>query len=475
MERYDLIAIGGGTAGLVTAAGGASLGLKVALVEREKLGGDCLWTGCVPSKALISSAKLAHQMRQAEQLGLLGASPAHVFESVMERMRETRARVAHHDDPERFRALGVDVVFGNAVVKSPKEVAVDGRILASPRLVIATGSSPAVPPIPGLQDAGYLTHLDAFDQNTLPARMVILGAGPIGLEFAQVYSRLGAKVTVFEMFPRVLPREDPEASEAIREALAGEGIRIYTGTKVERVAADGTTGRKSVQGRTEEGEEVCIDTDEIFVATGRRPNGLDLGLESVGVELNQGAVKVDAALRSTLPGIWAAGDVAGGLQFTHVADYQAKLVLRNAVFPFSSKANYDNIPWVTYTDPEVARVGLTEDEARQRERDIRVYRYGLADLDRAIVDGHDRGFVKIVTRPNGKILGASIVAFGAGELVMPVVLAMQNGLPLKKLSRTVFPYPTMSEGIKRTADSYYREKFAGPSGDLLRRVVGWLK
>ncbi len=475
MERYDLIAIGGGTAGLVTAAGGASLGLKVALVEREQLGGDCLWTGCVPSKALIASAKLAHQMRHAERLGLAGASPAHVFESVMERMRTARARVAHHDDPERFRKLGIDVVFGNATVKTSREVSVDGRTLSSPRLVIATGSSPAVPPIPGLAEAGYLTHMDAFDQNTLPSRIAVLGAGPIGLEFAQIYARLGATVTVFEMFPRALPREDVEASQVIFEAFEAEGIAIHTGTKVERVGSGADAGSKSVQGRTERGEEICEDVDEIFVATGRRPNGLNLGLESIGVELNNGAVKVDASLRSTVPGIWAAGDVAGGLQFTHVADYQAKLVLRNSVFPFSSKANYDAVPWVTYTDPEVARVGLTEDEARQREKNVNVYRYDFSDLDRAIVDGHDKGFAKIVTRANGKILGASIVASGAGELIMPVVIAMQNGIPLKKLSRAVFPYPTMAEGIKRTADSYYREKFAGRSGDMLRRVVRWLK
>ncbi len=473
MEQYDLIAIGGGTAGLVTAAGGASLGLKVALVEREQLGGDCLWTGCVPSKALIASAKLAHQMRHAERLGLAGASPHHVFESVMERMRAARATVAHHDDSERFRKLGIDVVFGNATVKTPRDVVVDGRTLSSPRLVVATGSSPAVPPIPGLAEAGYLTHLDAFDQNTLPSRIAVLGAGPIGLEFAQVYARLGAKVTVFEMFPRALPREDAEASQAILKALVAEGITIHTGTKVESVGSG--AGAKSVQGRTQSGEEICEDVDEVFVATGRRPNGLGLGLESIGVELSNGAVKVDASLRSTVPGIWAAGDVAGGLQFTHVADYQAKLVLRNSVFPFSSKANYDAVPWVTYTDPEVARVGLTEDEASQREKSVKVYRYDFADLDRAIVDGHDNGFVKIVTRANGKILGASIVASGAGELIMSIVIAMQNGIPLKKLSRAVFPYPTMAEGIKRTADSYYREKFAGRSGDMLRQVVRWLK
>ena len=474
MQRFDLIAIGGGTAGLVTAAGGAALGLHVALVESEALGGECLWTGCVPSKALIASAKLAYQMRHAGELGLDGASPAHLFKPVMDRMRASRARVAVHDDPQRFRNLGIEVVLGRAEVIGPQEVAVDGRTLTSRRVVVATGSSPSVPPIPGLEDAGYLTHLTAFDQDSLPPRIAILGAGPIGLEFAQIYSRLGAQVTVFEILPRVLPQEDAEASAVIARALSDEGVTLHTRTVVERVERGGDGATKVLTAKRDAADSVCATVDEIFVATGRRPNGSGFGLESVGVELERGAVKVDATLLSTVPGIWAAGDVAGGLQFTHVADYQAKLVLRNAVFPFTSKADYGAVPRVTYTDPEVAQVGLTEERARQGHDGVEVYRYEFADLDRAIVDGRTRGFVKVMTRPKGKILGATVVGSGAGDLLMPLVIAMKHGLPLGKLSRIVYPYPTMVEGVKRAADDYYRTKLTGRAGDLLKRVVRWL-
>lgn len=472
MERFDLIAIGGGTAGLVTAAGGVALGLKTALVEREVLGGDCLWTGCVPSKALIASAKLAYQMRNAERLGLCGAAPSHVFASIMHRMRRARSRVAAHDDPERFRKMGVEVVFGGASLQDPHVVTVDGRRLEGPRIVVATGAVPSVPPIEGLADAGYLTHATAFDQNELPARIAVLGGGPVGLEFAQVYARLGASVTVVEMLPRVLPQEDADAARILESTLAAEGIVLRTGSAVKRISRNGTA--KVVQVAGEGGDPGPVEVDEVFVATGRRANTEGLGLEAVGVAVDGGAVRVDPTLRSTVKGIWAAGDVAGGPQFTHVAEYQAKLVLRNAVFPMRGKANYAAIPAVTYTDPELARVGLTEREARERHGSVSVYHYAFDDLDRAIVDGETTGFVKIVTRPNGSILGATIVASGAGNLIMPIVLAMAHGIALPKLSQVVYPYPTMVEGIKRAADSYYRAKVAGRSGALLRKVVRWL-
>ncbi len=475
MERFDLVAIGGGTAGLVTAAGGAALGLRTALVERHALGGDCLWTGCVPSKALIASAKLAHHMRHAERLGLSGAAPAHAFDQVMARMRAARDRVAVHDDPQRFRDLGIEVVFGSAHVAAPNRVVVDGgRTLETPRIVVATGAVPAVPPIPGLDEAGYLTYETAFDQENLPRRMLLLGGGPIGIEFAQVYRRLGAAVTLVEMLPQLLPREEPEAAAEIQRTLEAEGVTVYVGARVERVERS-ESGGMMVRVRIRDGAETAIAADQVFVAAGRRARAAGLGLEAVGVEVRGGAVVVDGGLRSSVRGIWAAGDVAGGPQFTHVAEYQAKLVLRNAVFPFTSRASYATVPGVTYTDPEVARVGMTEGEARERWDTVAVHRYEFADLDRAIVDGHDRGFVKVVTRKRGKILGATVVASGAGELVMPLVLAMQHGIPLPKLSRLVYPYPTMVEGIKRAADSYYREKLRGGAGRWLRRIVRVLR
>ena len=474
MTPFDLIAIGGGTAGLVTAAGAASLGLRAALVEREALGGDCLWTGCVPSKALIASAKLAHQMRHAAALGLEGASPSHAFRTVMERMRSVRARVAEHDDPERFRKMGVDVVFGSARLEAPDRVSVDGRVLQSSRIVIATGALPSAPPIEGLETAGFLTHANAFDQDELPARIAMVGGGPIGLEFAQIYRRLGAAVTVVEVLPTLLPREDPDAGRLIAELLEAEGITIRVGHGVERVAR-GAGGTKALHLRDADGAAHVLEVDEIFVATGRPANTDGLGLEEIGVRLDRGAVNVDAALRSNVKGIWAAGDVTGGLQFTHVAEYQAKLVLRNAFFPFPRKASYATVPWVTYTDPEVARVGLTELEAQERFDRVKTYRYPFADLDRAIVDGHTEGFIKIVTRKNGRIVGATVLGSGAGDLILPVVMAMNARMKISMLSHIVYPYPTMVEGVKRAADSYYRERFAGRTGEWLRKVVRWLK
>jgi pyruvate/2-oxoglutarate dehydrogenase complex dihydrolipoamide dehydrogenase (E3) component len=280
-----------------------------------------------------------------------------------------------------------------------------------------------------------------------------LGGGPIGLEFAQVYSRLGARVEVVEMLPQLLPREDAEAAQVVAETLEAEGVVIRTGARVERVC--GEEGGAKLVHVAGDGESTTIRADEVFVATGRRANTGGLGLEEIGVELDGGAVLVDGTLRSSVKGIWAAGDVTGGLQFTHVADYQAKLVLRNAVFPFAGKASYASVPWVTYTDPEVAH-------------------YEFADLDRAIVDAEAKGFVKIVTRPKGKIIGSTVVASGAGNLIMPLVLAMRRGIRLPQLSQIVYPYPTMVEGVKRAADSYYREKFAGRSGSFLRKVVRWL-
>jgi pyruvate/2-oxoglutarate dehydrogenase complex dihydrolipoamide dehydrogenase (E3) component len=392
---------------------------------------------------------------------------------VVRRVREARATVAHHDDPERFRLLGVEVVFGPAEMRAADVVEVNGRRLQAKRIVIATGAEAAVPPIPGLAEVPYLTHATAFEQDTLPPAIVMLGGGPIGLEFAHAYRRLGAEVTVIEMLPEVLPREDTEVAALVRGALEDEGVAIHTGARVTRVAqAEG--GRIAVTAERVGGDELAVTCDSVFVATGRRPSADGLGLDAVGVGVERGAVQVDRSLRSTVGGIWAAGDVTGGPQFTHVAEYQAKLVLRNAVFPFSSKVDYSAVPAVTYTDPEVARVGLTEAEARERYGDVSVYQYPFADLDRAIVDGHTTGFVKAVTRSRGRLVGATIVGSGAGDLLTPFVLAMKQGIPLPKLSQIVYPYPTMAEGIKRTADAYYREKLSGGAGAWLRRVVRWL-
>lgn len=468
VREHDLIAIGGGTAGLVSAAGGAYLGVDAAIVEKAALGGDCLWTGCVPSKALIASARLAHAMRGADALGLTAAAPAHAFSEVMARMRRARGVVEHHDDPQRFRDMGVTVEFGSAHFVSPREIEVEGvGRLRSKRFVIATGATTAVPPIPGLEEAGFLDHHSLFETDTLPPSVAVMGAGPIGLEMAQVLSRLGARVTVVEMSDRILPKEDPDVAEALLAFLEAEGIETKLGFRVASVV---TSGDDKVL-RTEAGEEVRAA--EILVATGRRAVTESLGLEQAGVETERGAVMVDSGLRTTAAGIWAAGDVTGGLQFTHVAEYMAKTVLRNALIPGSTRVDYSVVPWVTYTDPEVAHVGLSQAEAEARGGTT--YTYGLDDLDRAIVDGTARGFVKISADSKGRVLGATILGADAGELLMPVVLAMKHGLTLAQIADTIFPYPTMTEGVKRAANEYQRGRLEGVGGTVLKKVISWLK
>ncbi len=453
---YDLVVVGGGTAGLVTAAGAAALGATVALVERGALGGDCLWAGCVPSKALIAFAR-----RRKE--GSTGS-----WTDAAAWMRAARERVARHDSPERFRGMGVDVVFGPARLTSPGRVNVDGRVLKTRRLVLATGAIPSVPPIAGLEEAGYLTYQSALEQATSPESLLVLGGGPIGLEYAQTYARLGTRVTVLELLPEVLPREDPAVGRFIRERLQAEGVVVRTGVQVARVCREGTV--KAVYGA--DGER--FTAAEIFVAAGRRPEvgGIEPG--RAGVELDRGAVRVNRRLETTQRGIWAAGDVTGGLQFTHVADYMARIVVQNALTPLKAAADYRVVPWVTFTDPEVARVGLTLEEARAAGERCEEYGYDFVDLDRAIVDGSDSGFCKVVTRPNGRMLGATIVGRSAGELIMIVALAMRHGVPLPRLARAVFPYPTMSEILRRTADGWYRAKFGATwRGRWLRRVLRW--
>lgn len=466
--EYDILAVGGGTAGLVTAAGASYLGARVGLVEREALGGDCLWTGCVPSKALVASAHLAQAMRKAEDLGLRGASPAHASRKIMARMRRVRDVVGRHDDPRRFREMGVGVHFGRARFAGPETLEVEGvGRIRSRRIVLCTGAVPEVPTIEGLSEAGYLTHSTIFDQETLPESLLVIGAGPAGLELAQVCARLGARVTVVEALPVILSREDPDVSDLLLEILGNEGIRIRLRARVRSVRRD--RGEKVLV--LDDGEE--IRGLEILVATGRRPRTADLELHRVGAEMAGPAVQVGKDLRTTARGVWAAGDVTGGLQFTHVADYMAKVAVQNALLPFRRKVDYENIPRVTYTDPEVAHVGLSLEEGEARGGAS--YSYRFRDLDRAIVEGDTQGFVRIVADRRGRILGATIVGRGAGDLILPLVLAKQNGLPLSKLANTVFPYPTRIEAVKRAADSYQRTRLQGPGGQLLKKVVSWLR
>lgn len=466
--EYDLIAVGGGTAGLVAASGAAYLGANAAIVEATALGGDCLWTGCVPSKAMLAAARAAEGMRRADRLGLPTCDGIPSFRSVMERVRAARARVAVHDDPERIRARGIDVHFGRAGFVGPGVLEVDGvGTLRTKRILLATGARPAVPKIPGLEQAGYITHESACGHDELSASILIVGAGAVGLEFAQIYSRLGASVTVLETLSEIQPADDPEAARALRQALEAEGVVFALGA---RPTAVETNGEHRVV-TTADGRR--FETHQIFVATGREPNTDGLGLKRAGVETDGAAVRVDHRLRSTARGVWAAGDVVGGPQFTHAAEAMAKVVVRNALLPLSSRVDLANVPRVVYTDPEVAQLGFSPEEAERRGGTT--YRYDFADLDRAITDGATAGFTRVTADRKGRILGATIVGRGAGELIMPIVLARSRGLTLPDISGTIFPYPTMVEGVKRVADAYQRTRLEGPAGRLLRQIVSWLK
>lgn len=468
-EPFDLVVVGGGTAGLVAAAGAASLGARTALVERDRLGGECLWTGCVPSKALVASARAARVMTTAERYGLEKARAVERASGVLASVRDVRARIQPHDDPERFRQMGVDVIQDTATLPRPGRVRVGDRELAGRHIVIATGSRPTVPPVTGLDEVGYLTHETILELQRRPSHLLVLGAGPIGLEFAQVFRRLASDVTVVELAEAILPREDPELTARLRERLEGEGIRILLGHRAVEARAEGD--RRLLTLERSDGSRVEVTGDQILVATGMRPYTDGLGLENVGVELDDGgAVRVDETMRTTAPRIWAAGDVTGKLFFTHVADYQARLVVRNMFFPIRGKADYGRIPWATYTDPTLARIGLTESEARERHGDrIGVYTSDLQDLDRAITDRAAFGLVKLITDSRGRLLGAHILSAHADALIHEIAAAMHAGTKIGGLSQMVHAYPTLPESIRKAADRYYAEKLDSTwVGKLLR-------
>lgn len=470
---YDLAVIGGGTAGLVTAAGGARLGARVALIERDRLGGECLWTGCVPSKAFIRSAQLAADARRADEFGLRAAPLSFAFHEVLASVRDVIGRVQPHDDPARFRAMGVDVIEGEARFLSDRALEVDGRRIEAKRFVVATGGSTFVPPVDGLRETGFITHEEVFHLERQPGSLVVLGAGAIGVELGQVFQRLGTRVTVLEMADRILPREDPEVADGLRGWLEAEGIRFITGRRATRVRW--AEGGKAVTHEGEGGGPDEIVADEILVATGKRPRTEGLGLEQAGVATGPAGIVVDDTMRTSAPHIWAAGDVTGKFLFTHVADYQARLVVRNAFFPLKGKADYRAVPWAIFTDPELARVGPTEPEARERWGNrLRVYRYPFETLDRAITERNAKGVVKILCDPRGRTLGAHILGPQAGTLIHEVVLAIARGIRIGHLSQMVHVYPTLSEGIRRAADLYYQDLFATSGlGKLLRAYLRW--
>ena len=464
-HKRTLVVIGAGPGGLVIASVAAQLGVKVTLIEKsDRLGGDCLHTGCVPSKTLIQSARVASLMRRGEQFGLPACQPQVDLARVNDRVRSVIDRIQQHDDPERLRGYGCEVLFGAAEFLDPHRVRVDNTIVRGRRLVIATGSRPLVPPIPGLEEAGYLSNENLFSLRELPRRLVVLGGGPIGIEMAQAFARLGSQVSMVERLPHLLPQEDPEMSEALRDLLTGEGIAIHTDTAAERVVD------KAGQRVLECSGGLRLETDQLLVAVGRQPSLEDLNLAAAGVEHDRKGVRVDARLRTTRKHIFACGDVCGPYPFTHMAEYQAGIVISNAIFRVPKKVDYRVVPWVTYTDPELARVGLTVQQAAERGIEARVLRFPFGDIDRALTDGAPQGMVKLVTH-RGKILGASILGAHAGELIHELALAMHAGLGIGAVAATIHAYPTLAQVHRRVVNTWYASKLFSPGA---RRLVRWL-
>lgn len=454
---YNLIVLGAGSAGLVSAYIAAVVKSKVALIEKHKMGGDCLNTGCVPSKALIRSAKMLAYARRAEEFGLQKVEPEFDFAQVMERVQEKISRIEPHDSIARYTDLGVEVIAGEARITSPWSVAVNGTTLTSRNIIIATGATPFIPPIKGLEQVDYLTSDNLWSLRELPGELVVLGGGPIGSEMTQAFARLGSQVTQIEMGSRILPREDPDVSDFITLKFVEDGIRVLTHHQAGEICRD--AGRKWLI-CDYQGDKIEIEFDQLLIAVGRQARVTGFGLEELGVEIEQkGTIVTDLFLRTNFPNIYCAGDVAGPYQFTHTAAHQAWYASVNALFgQFKSfKVDYRVIPWCTFTDAEVARVGLNETEARQQGIHFEVTRYGLDDLDRAIADSEDRGWIKILTKPGtDKILGVTIVGTHAGDLLAEYVLAMKHRLGLNKILGTIHIYPTMAELNKMAAGEWKR-------------------
>lgn len=474
---YDMVVVGGGTAGLICAAIAAGLGAKVAMVERELLGGDCLNFGCVPSKGLLSVSKRLGMMRKAADYGIaMGQDPQADFAKVMERMRAIRAGIGHHDGAPRFRDLGVDVFLGEGrfVAENMVEVQLHDdnlRTLRFKRAVVATGARPLVFPVAGLEEAGYLTNLSLFALTELPPSLTVVGAGPIGVEMAQAFARFGTEVTVLDMAEQILPREDPEAAAVVREALEKDGIRFELGAKMSRVEQrDGNKVLVFERG----GEEGEIVASELLLAMGRRPNVEGIGLEKAGVVFDRGGVKLDDALRTTNKRIFAAGDVAGSFQFTHAADAMARIVIRNAFFFGRGKLSSLTMPWSTYTDPEVAHVGLYENQAKEVGVELTSLRMDFSEIDRNLLEGETEGFAKVIfEKKSGKLRGATVVGAHAGDLLGEMLVAVTKRMKVTELSGIIHPYPTSVSIWGRLGDKASGARLTPGVAKLLKRIIGW--
>jgi pyruvate/2-oxoglutarate dehydrogenase complex dihydrolipoamide dehydrogenase (E3) component/uncharacterized membrane protein YdjX (TVP38/TMEM64 family) len=472
---YNMVVIGAGSAGLIASYVAAAVKAKVALIEKSEMGGDCLNTGCVPSKALIRSTRILSYGRRAEEFGFKSLSVDFTFADIMERVQRVIREIAPHDSPERYTGLGVECIAGTAHIVDPYRVAVNGRTLKTRAIIVATGAAPIIPPIPGLADVASVTSETLWNLRTLPPRLLVLGGGPIGCELAQCFARLGSKVTIVDMAPRILTKEDPDIAALVADRFQNEGITILTGHKAKAFTkrADGAV----LTCTADDGGDVDVPFDTVLLALGRRARVTGFGLEELGVRIaDNGTVETDPYLRTNIPNIYVCGDVAGPYQFTHVASHQAWYASVNAMFSrfYKVRADYRVIPWTTFTDPEVARVGLSEDEAKARNIPHEVTRYDLADLDRAIADQENYGVVKVLTPPGrDTILGVTIVGPDAGDLIAEFVLAMKHGLGLSKILGTIHIYPTLAEANKAAAGAWRKAHVPARAVALAERFHRW--
>ncbi len=471
---YNLVILGGGPAGLVTAAGAAGLGAKVALVEKTLLGGDCLNHGCVPSKCLIRSGRAMHEARHSRPLGILGGADLRIeFTEVMARLQKVRAGLSNHDSARRFsEELGVDVFLGEGHFSGPARLKVGEQILSFKKAAICTGARAAAPPIPGLEESGYLTNETIFSINELPPRLAIFGAGPIGCELAQAFARLGSEVTILEYGPRLLPREDQDAASIVHQTFATEGIELHFNVRTQQIEKQGTERIISYENN---GHSRQLAVDQILVGVGRAPNVEGLDLEKAGVDYHpKTGITVNDRLQTSNPRIFAAGDVCSLYKFTHTADAQARIVIANALFMGRQRNSRLVIPWATYTSPEIAHIGMYEKEARDKGYQVNTLTVPLADSDRARIDGQTAGFARVhLKKGSDKILGATIVAQHAGEMIGELALAVTNGIGLAAIGRTLHPYPTQAEVIKKLADSYNRSRLTPRLQKLFRFWLRW--
>jgi len=467
--RPDLCIIGAGSGGLTVAAGAAQMGADVVLIEKGKMGGDCLNYGCVPSKALLAAGKRAEIERSKSGFGVACHQPSIDFAAVNDHVKDVIAGIEPHDSVERFEGLGVKVIQAEGRFTGHREVTAGGVRIQARRFVVATGSSPGVPPINGLADVPYLTNETVFELREAPEHLLVIGGGPIGAEMAQAHRRLGSRVTILEMFT-LLGKDDQEAAEFVRARLASDGIEILEGVEIASVEkqGEGLAARVKLNG-----QDTTIEASHLLVAAGRRANVNGLGLEEAGIAYSPKGIEVDKRLRTSNKRVFAIGDVAGGYQFTHVAGYHGGIVIRNALFRLPAKVNERTVPWVTFTDPELAQVGLTEAQAKEQHGDaVEVLRWSFGENDRARAERETEGLVKVMVGKRGRVLGATIVGAHAGELIQPWILAMQEDIKIGSMASYIAPYPTLGEVNKRAAGSYYTDRLFSPR---VKAVVRFLR